>query len=68
MFLFSPARHLSRIAIGKANGRHKKKILDNAVLYQIRDNLHIKLDTSGRLSFIGLAIDPNPGKEVHNES
>src|SRR5262249_17844085 len=59
MFLFSPARHLSRIAIGKANGRHKKKILDNAVLHQIPDKLHIELNTSGRLSFIGLAIGPS---------
>jgi len=68
MFLFSPARHLSRIAIGKANGCHKKKILDNPVLYQIPNYFHIKLNTSGRLSFIGLAIGPNQGKEVRNES
>jgi hypothetical protein len=64
--IFSFPRHnaksknlLSRIAIGKANERHKKQILDNPVLYQIRDNFHIKLETSGRLSFIGLAISPN---------
>ena len=49
-------------------GAIRKKILDNPVLYQIPNYFHIKLNTSGRLSFIGLAIGPNPGQEVHNES
>ena len=34
-------------------------------MYKILGNFHIKLETSGRLSFIGLAIGPHPGKEVH---
>src|SRR5262249_14462131 len=52
------SKNLSRNAIGKANGRHKKKVLDKPVLYRIVENFHIELETSGRLSFIGLAIGP----------